>query len=414
MKLIKRSQVSLKEATDFKTSKLKDLFEEYQRVVNCFIDRYWMSPKLPSKINSEMYKQIDSWLLGKTMKCAGNQAMKILRSAHTHNKKKTYTIYKKIYAKAKSKKKNWSITKQPWSVWSVGKVFRPRINKPVFDGTTIELNEDLCHIQDSKEAPSFDLWIRLGSIFGNRFSLILPTHKHKQYNKLQSKGYELSKSLTLYFNKDQNRYYANLFFQKEMLTTQKTKTKALGIDLGRNKLFACSDGRLLGTEFMERVHELLKKKKNSRNYLTSLKSLKDYIDCEIKKLNIPDYDVIVMEELINMNYKVRQERRMNKFQRAEQAHWNLRQIYRRIQDICDENRVLLIKIPPAYTSQRCSSCGAIHKESRQGEAYLCVSCGYTCDADYNASKNILHLGLIEDSTVPQEQKHDHLDFSKFS
>lgn len=414
MKLIKRSQVSLKEATNFKTSKLKDLFEEYQRVVSAFIDRYWMNPKLPSKINSEMYKQIDSWLLGKTMKCAGNQAMKILRSAHTNNKKKTYTIYKKIFSKAKSKKKNWSITKQPWSIWSKGKVFRPRINKPIFDGTTIELNEDLCHIQESKEATSFDLWIRLGSIFGNRFSLILPTHKHKQYNKLLSKGYELSKSLTLYFNKDQKRYYANLFFQKEVPEAPKNRTKALGIDLGRNKLFACSDGRLLGTEFTEKVQELLNKKKNSRNYLTSLKSLKDYIDCEIKKLNIPDYDVIVMEDLINMNYKVRLRGRMNKFQRAEQAHWNLSQVYRRIQDICDENRVLLIKIPPAYTSQRCSSCGEIHKESRQGEIYHCISCGYTEDADYNASKNILHLGLIEESTVPQGQERDHLDFSKFS
>jgi len=404
----------LKEATNFKTSKLNDLFTEYQRVVNCFIGLYWMSDKLPSKINSDSIMKIDSWLLGKAMKCAGNQAMKILSSAHTNNKKKTYTIYKKIYAKAKSKNKNWSITAQPWSVWSKGKVFRLRINKPVFDGTTIELNEDLCHIQDSKESTSFDLWIRLGSIFGNRFSLVLPTHKHRQYNKLQSKGYVLSKSLTLYFNKDQKRYYANLFFQKEVEEATKTKLKPLGIDLGRNKLFACSDGRFLGVDFTERVQELLKKKKNSKNYLTSLKSLKDYIDCEIKKLNIPDYDVIVMENLINMNYKVRQERRMNKFQRAEQAHWNLRQVYDRIKDICDENRVLLIKISPAYTSQRCSSCGAIHKESRQGEVYRCISCGYTCDADYNASCNILHLGLIEDSTVPQEQKRGHLDFSKFS
>jgi transposase len=413
MKLIKRSQVSLQEATTFKTSKLKDLFEEYQRVVNCFIDRYWMSDKLPSKINSEMYKQIDSWLLGKTMKCAGNQAMKILRSAHTNNKKKTYTIYKKIYAKAKSKNKIWPIIQQPWSKWSVGKVFRPRINKPVFDGTTIELNEGLCHIQDSKGASSFDLWIRLGSIFGNRFSLILPTHKHRQYNKLHSNGYELSKSLTLYFNKDQNIYYANLFFHKEVEDAPKTKSKALGIDLGRNKLFACSDGRMLGLDFTKKVQELLKKKKHSKNYNQALKGLKYYIDCEIKKLNLPDYDVIVMEDLINMNYKIRQDRRMNKFQRAEQAHWNLSQIYRRIQDICDENRVLLIKIPPAYTSQRCSSCGATHKESRQGEVYKCIFCGYTCDADYNASLNILHLGLIEESTVPQEQKHSNLDLSKF-
>jgi len=413
MKLIKRSQVSLNEATNFKTEKLKSFFEEYQRVINAFIDLYWLNEKLPSKINSEMYKQIDSWLLGKAMKCAGNQAMKILKSAHTNNKKRIYSRYKKIYAKAKSKNKNWQLVNQTWSVWSKGRTFRPRINKPVFDGSTIELNSDLCHIQDSKESNKFDLWIRLGSIFGNRYSLILPSHKHRQYNKLYNKGYTLSKSLTLYFNKDQNRYYANLFFQKEVDETYKEKTTSLGIDLGRNKLFSCSDGRFIGTDITNKIQNLLRKRKHSKNYNQALKGLKDYIDCEIKKLNLPDYDVVVMEDLINMNQKTRQERRMNKFQRAEQAHWNLRQVYNRIKDICEENRVHMIKVSPAYTSQRCSSCGAIHKESRQGEVYKCISCGYTSDADYNASLNILHLGLIEESTVPQEQKHSNLDLSKF-
>ena len=413
MKLIKRSQVSLNEATNFKTEKLKSFFEEYQRVINAFIDLYWLNEKLPSKINSEMYKQIDSWLLGKAMKCAGNQAMKILKSAHTNNKKRIYSRYKKIYAKAKSKNKNWQLVNQTWSVWSKGRTFRPRINKPVFDGSTIELNSDLCHIQDSKESNKFDLWIRLGSIFGNRYSLILPSHKHRQYNKLYNKGYALSKSLTLYFNKEQNRYYANLFFQKEVDETYKEKTTSLGIDLGRNKLFSCSDGRFIGTDITNKIQNLLRKRKHSKNYNQALKGLKDYIDCEIKKLNLPDYDVVVMEDLKNMNHKTRQERRMNKFQRAEQAHWNLRQVYNRIKDICEENRVHMIKVSPAYTSQRCSSCGAIHKESRQGEVYKCISCGYTSDADYNASLNILHLGLIEESTVPQEQKHSNLDLSKF-
>jgi transposase len=404
MKLIKRSQVSFKEATNFKTDKLRSFFEEYQRVVNAFIDIYWLSEKLPSKINSNHYKQIDSWLLGKAMKCAGNQAMKILRSAHTNNNKRIYSKYKKVYSKAKHKKKKWFIVNQTWAVWSKGKTFRPRINKPVFDGSTVELNSDLCHIQDSKNSSSFDLWIRLGSIFGNRFSLILPSHKHRQYNKLHNKGYTLSKSLTLYFNKEQNRFYANLFFQKQVEDTPKKSNKSLGIDLGRNKLFACSDGRFLGTEITEKIQDLLRKKKHSKNYNQALRSLKDYIDCKIKKLNLHDYQTVVMEDLINMNHKIRQERRMNKSQRAEQAHWNLRQVYRRIQDICEENRVHLIKVPPAYTSQRCSSCGAIHRSSRQGEVYKCISCGYTCDADYNASKNILHLGLVEEPTVPQGQK----------
>ncbi|MFC3997499.1 RNA-guided endonuclease InsQ/TnpB family protein [Nocardiopsis sediminis] len=46
-------------------------------------------------------------------------------------------------------------------------------------------------------------------------------------------------------------------------------------------------------------------------------------------------------------------------------------------------------VPPAYTSLRCSDCGWIDKNSRQSQArFVCSSCGFTCNADLNASKNI--------------------------
>ena len=51
----------------------------------------------------------------------------------------------------------------------------------------------------------------------------------------------------------------------------------------------------------------------------------------------------------------------------------------------------MIRIPPAYTSQRCSRCGVICKSNRNGETYKCA-CGNTMDADINAAINILHLG----------------------
>lgn len=47
------------------------------------------------------------------------------------------------------------------------------------------------------------------------------------------------------------------------------------------------------------------------------------------------------------------------------------------------------KVPPAYTSQRCSACGHIARESRKNQAlYQCVTCGFTCNADVNAARNI--------------------------
>jgi putative transposase len=47
------------------------------------------------------------------------------------------------------------------------------------------------------------------------------------------------------------------------------------------------------------------------------------------------------------------------------------------------------RVAPAYTSQRCSACGHIARESRESQAaFLCVACGYAVNADVNAARNI--------------------------
>ncbi|MER6225157.1 RNA-guided endonuclease InsQ/TnpB family protein [Streptomyces sp. 900105755] len=46
-------------------------------------------------------------------------------------------------------------------------------------------------------------------------------------------------------------------------------------------------------------------------------------------------------------------------------------------------------VPAPYTSLRCSACGWIEKKSRKNQAdFVCVSCGFTCNADENASINV--------------------------
>jgi putative transposase len=47
------------------------------------------------------------------------------------------------------------------------------------------------------------------------------------------------------------------------------------------------------------------------------------------------------------------------------------------------------KVPPAYTSQRCSACGHVDGRSRESQArFRCTACGYAGDADVNAARNI--------------------------
>ena len=46
----------------------------------------------------------------------------------------------------------------------------------------------------------------------------------------------------------------------------------------------------------------------------------------------------------------------------------------------------LVEVPAAYSSQTCSTCGAVDARSRRGEAFCCTSCGYRDHADLNAAK----------------------------
>jgi putative transposase len=47
------------------------------------------------------------------------------------------------------------------------------------------------------------------------------------------------------------------------------------------------------------------------------------------------------------------------------------------------------KINPAFTSQRCSACGQVDPKARESQAaFRCTACGYACNADVNAARNI--------------------------
>jgi putative transposase len=66
------------------------------------------------------------------------------------------------------------------------------------------------------------------------------------------------------------------------------------------------------------------------------------------------------------------------------SNWGL--LVRRLQDKAPGR---VEKVSPAFTSQRCSACRHIAAESRKSQAlFACVACGYACNADVNAARNI--------------------------
>jgi len=66
----------------------------------------------------------------------------------------------------------------------------------------------------------------------------------------------------------------------------------------------------------------------------------------------------------------------------------------------------LIKVDPRNTTQRCSACGSIVKKDLSVRVHECPYCGFSCDRDYNASRNILITGM-EQPVAPIEPKPLH-------
>ena len=66
---------------------------------------------------------------------------------------------------------------------------------------------------------------------------------------------------------------------------------------------------------------------------------------------------------------------------------------------------LTIKVQPNGTSQECSRCGHIHPDNRESQSlFVCQSCGFTTNADFNASQNIKRRGINQIGTMVAKQK----------
>lgn len=72
--------------------------------------------------------------------------------------------------------------------------------------------------------------------------------------------------------------------------------------------------------------------------------------------------------------------------------WSYYDLQQKIKYKAKEQGIEVIKVNPRYTSKRCNKCGCIHEDNRDCKnnqsKFECKVCGYSENADINASKNI--------------------------
>lgn len=94
---------------------------------------------------------------------------------------------------------------------------------------------------------------------------------------------------------------------------------------------------------------------------------------------------LVFEDLTN----IRQNMKARKTSLKRRLHaWSFARLVTFTEYKATRKGVYLETGDPAYTSQTCSRCQHVERGNRKGNWFKCKACGYQCNADLNASRNI--------------------------
>jgi IS605 OrfB family transposase len=341
--MIRRVQLSLNESNTSKLFKLDLIMDESLRLLNLYVDHFW-NDKKARKFDS--LSIIESWLSARLRRCLFIQAFDVVSKLRAKKLRKT--------------------------------------SKPVIKQQTLCLTELICSVEF--DINSFDCWVHLSSV-GDKIILSLPSRKHKHFNKFYQNGWELKKSTQL--RKINGKWFLDVFFEKE--TTAPVSGTAVGLDCGYKKLLAASDGLIYDNGLSSVYAKITSKRQGSKAFKQALIERDHLINRSIKLIDTSSIGTIVVEDLKNVKKSTKGKLRKSFVNRLQR--WSYAKVLNKLQLVCEESGIRLIRVDPAYTSQTCSRCGECNKLSRQGESFRCVSCGMEMDADINAAKNILQRGV---------------------
>lgn len=186
----------------------------------------------------------------------------------------------------------------------------------------------------------------------------------------------------------------------------------IGVDLGIVQIATTSDGdSYSGTIIKQKrkqyaSHRQRLQKRETRSSMRRIKTIgrkesrfrKD-INHQISKKLVEKAKgtncALALEELKGINNKVTVRNSSAKARdwKNERLSWSFYQLRSFIEYKALESGVEVIIVPSPYTSQACSRCGHCDKKNRKNQSsFVCLSCGFATNADYNASLNIKSLG----------------------
>jgi len=213
-------------------------------------------------------------------------------------------------------------------------------------------------------------------------------------------------SASLKYDKKLKKFFLNITVEKDFPDVEPAEFY-VGVDLGLRNLAVVStpDGKI--NKFFdggqvraisERYYAIRRRLSckgtpSARRHLKKLsgreKRFRQDINHKIAKEIVdllPAGGAIVLEKLKGIRKRIK----ASKENRRWIHSWNFAQLQQFIEYKAQAKGIRVVYVDARYTSQKCSRCGYISRSNRTDQShFVCRHCGYSLNADLNASRNIV-------------------------
>ncbi len=233
-------------------------------------------------------------------------------------------------------------------------------------------------------------------------------------------GYALDQIKRVRVVKKADGYYSQFCIDAERRVAVEVTGRNVGIDLGLAHFYTDSDGATIeNPRHLRRSERALKrlqrrvssKMKGSHNRVKArgklgrkhLKVRRQRKDFAVKTARalIMSHDVIAYEDL-KVAHMVKN-RHLAKS--ISDAGWRAFVMW--LDYLSHVYGKVVVAVPPAYTSQDCSTCGERVTKALSERTHVCPRCKTVLDRDHNAARNILALGVrrLEETTAGHAERN---------
>ena len=389
--LIRTAAHSTKFSNTGKLEVLRTFLSEYELAVKHYVDYFWTTkvewiasdkstkcldvandkfdlPNFISTTDNEP-KNTPS-LSSRIIKSAAGQALGIVGSTIA---KRNKLAFKLNVATAKGDLKRLSKLQEELEKF--------KLTKPVANIKTANLDSNTLEfitVNESEEKfKEFDGFLKITSMSKTLGFIEIPVKFHRQVKNLKNRGFTQKTTWFVSLDKVCSTW-------EKQRPTKKSSGRKVGADQGIKTCLTLSDGQLTGTcnhgHSLESIMQKLSRcKKGSNGFARAQDHRTNYINWTIKQLNLDDINEIGYENVKNIRYG----KNTSTFMKS----WTFTTIRTAVERRCEEEGHLLPQQSSIYRSQRCSSCGFVHKKSRNKKQFTCAQCNHSLDADLNGALN---------------------------